>query len=324
MLTKPLAWAAAGLAALALGSGAGAGTGWSLRFNFVPARAYQGQPAAVTAVVKPKGTKCNLLIRYADDTIQPGLSAVRATAGLLKWTWTLAPTAPVGPARALVECGRLTQTRVFTVVGGTVTHSKLTIVARGYSQRPDLYGPGSSVSYGIQLHNPSSDEAAQNVTVLVNFVDGGNHVLQTATTRVPAIGAGTTFNLGGSAALPGQTPVAKLEVVVQTQSYGKSSPHIPATENVVIVPGLLDPKWVGEIDGTVVNDDATKVLTNALLSIVLFDASGNIVGGGAGYVFASLPPGTRSYFAAASGFAAVGIDRASTAAISVEPTYATQ
>ena len=325
MFTRPLAWAAAGVASLALGAGAGAGTGWTVRFNFVPARAYQGQPAAVTVVVKPTGTRCNLLIRYADGTIQQGLGSVRATSGLAKWSWTLAAAAPVGPARASVVCGSLpTRNRMFTVVGGTVAHSKLTVPAKGWSQRPSSYGPGSSVSYGVQLHNPSTSEDAQNVTVLVNFVDGGNHVMQTATTRIPDVAAGTTFNLGGSASLPGQTPVAKLEVVVQTKQYAKSAPHVPATENVVIDPSQFDPKWVGEVDGTIVNDDASKVLTNAQLSVVLFDATGAIVGGGTGYVFAALPPGTRAYFSATTGFSSIGIDRASTAAISVEPTYATQ
>jgi hypothetical protein len=54
---------------------------------------------------------------------------------------------------------------------------------------------------------------------------------------------------------------------------------------------------------------------------VLLDATGKVVGGGNGYVFASLPPGTRAFFSASSGLAAVPMTQASTAEISIVPTY---
>ena len=234
----------------------------------------------------------------------------------------MAQFAPAGPARASVACGRSgSVTRTFTVVGGTVAHSKLSIVKQGYSQRNDSYDRGSAVSYGVLVDNPSTSQDAQNVTVLVNFVDANDHVLQTATTRVPTIAAGATFNLGGNATLPSQVPVTKLEVVVQTESYAAHDLHIPAIENVQIVGSQFDPGWVGEVDGALVNDDLTRDLTSAQLSVVLFDPTGNVVGGGTGFLLASLPPGTRAYFSAASGFSSVAVDRASVAAISIEPSY---
>ncbi len=207
------------------------------------------------------------------------------------------------------------------MVGGTVQHSKLVITAQGFSQRPDPFGSGSSVSYGIVLDNPSSSADAQSVSVLVNFLDASDHVLQTSTTNVPAIAAATSFNLGGSTSLPSGTPVARLEIVVQTGSYVAHALHIPAVDNVQVVASTFDPNWVSAVDGEIVNDHPTDVLTSAQLSIVLYDSAGHVIGGGTGFVFNALPPGTRSFFAATSGFSAVPILTASTAAISVEPTY---
>jgi hypothetical protein len=319
---RSLIGVAGAIALLAFAAGAGAGNGWTIRFSFVPQRAYQGLPAAVSVLVKPAGVQCSLSVRYVDGSQQRGLNQVRASAGRAAWTWNLSQSAPAGPARASVACGRAgSLTRVFTVVGSTVTHSKLSVVTKGFTQRPDRYGAGSSVSYGVVLSNPSTSEDAEDVTVLVNFVDGDNHVVQSATTRVSGIAAASTFNLGGSATLSTQTPVTKLEVVVQTGSFAARSLHIPAAQNLQIVQSKLDPGWVGEVDGEVVNDDATKVLSSAQLSVVLYDASGTVVGGGTGFLLAALPPGTRAYFSANAGLSDVPLDQASVAAISIEPTY---
>ncbi len=310
------------LAAIGTGSALGAGSGWTLRFSFVPQRAYQGQPASVSVLVKPSSARCSLLVRYLDGTVQSGLGVTRAAAGHAAWTWTMAQAAPAGPAKATVQCGRSpNMSRMFTVVGGTVRHSKLSIVTTGYSQRPDRFGTGSSVSYGVVLDNPSDTEDAQNVTVLVNFLDATNHTLETATTRIGAIRAASTFNVGGSESLPSQAPVVKLEVVIQTDSFVKRTLHEPAVENVHIIPSSFEPTWVGAIEGDIVNDHPTDTLTNAQTYVVLYDASGHVVGGGTGFLLAVLPPGTRAHLSASFGFTAVPTDKATTAAISIVPSY---
>jgi hypothetical protein len=305
----------------------GAMSTWTLRFSYAPLRAYQGLTAAVSVLVKPNGTTCTLAVRYADGSHQPGLHPIHAGQGTAAWTWQLGQFAPAGSARATVSCGRSgTLTSRFTVVGSTVvgrtvSHSKLTIADQGFTQRPDAYDGGSAVSYGVVLSNPSPSADAQNVSVLVNFVDATDHVLQSATTNVPLIGAASTFNLGGSESLPVQTPVTHLEIVVQTGSYVAHAFHVPAVHNVHIVASTYAPGWVNEVDGEVVNDDPIDVLTNAQLSIVLYDAAGAIVGGGTGMMFSALPPGTRAYFSATSGFSSIPLVNASVAAISLEPTY---
>ena len=98
---------------------------WKLRFSFVPQRAYQGQSAAVSVLVKPAHARCTLAVRFADGSSQPGLTAVRAAQGKAAWTWSLAQSAVPGPAKATVSCGRSgTLSRTFTVVGGTVVSTR--------------------------------------------------------------------------------------------------------------------------------------------------------------------------------------------------------
>ena len=326
METRRLVTAATGIcatAAIVAGTAAGAAGSWTVRFSFVPQHVYQGQPAAISALVKPASTKCTLLVRYLDGTAETGITATRTAGGRVDWKWNVGPAAPAGPAKATVHCDfrSINLSRAFTVVGGTVRHSKLSIVNTGYSQRPDRFGSGSSVSYGVVLDNPSDTEDAQGVTVQVNFIDAKNHTLQTATSRIGAIGAASTFDVGGSQSLSSQTPVTKLEVVVQTDAFVKRAVHEPATENIHIVASALEPAWVGEVDGEIVNDHPTDTLTNAQTYIVLFDAAGHVVGGGTGSLYAALPPGTRAFYSASFGFAAVPTDKATTAEVSIVPTY---
>jgi len=295
---------------------------WTLRFSFVPQQAFQGLPAAVSILVKPAAVRCALSVRYADGSLQSGLGETRSASGRAAWKWDMALDAPAGPARAAVHCGRSgSLSRVFTVVGGTVRPSKLQIVAQGFSQRPDSYDSGSAVSYGVVLDNPSDIRDAQNVTVLVNFLDAGGKVLQTATNRAGTIGAAATYNVGGSAQLPTQAPVSRLEVVVQTDGFVKHAFHEPALENVHVVASTFEPDWVGAVRGDVINDAPLQTLTNAQLSIVLFDAAGKVIGGGTGYLLAALPPGTRAFFDAGLGLNSVPAARVSTAAVSIQPTY---
>ena len=309
------------VASIAAGS-ASAASQWTLRFGFVPQRAYQGQPAAVSVLVKPSSARCSLSVKYVDGSRQSGLGALRASSGRAAWSWKIAQAVPAGAARATVACGRSgSLSRAFIVIGGTVRHSKLVITKTGYSQRSDRFGNGSSVSYGIVLDNPSNTEDALSVTVQVNFLDAANHTLQSATNQIGVVRAGSTFNLGGNQSFSAQTPVVKLEVIVQTNSYAKAATHEPATDNVHIVTSPYDVGYVGEVDGDLINDDPTQTLTNAQIYIVLFDAAGNVVGGGTGYTYTTLPPGTRVYMSASSGFSSVPIDKASTAAISIVPTY---
>jgi len=311
--------AAVGLA-LAVSGSAGAKSA-PPRFAFLPDRAYQGKPASIT-VLAPAGVHCSLAVTYANGAKQDGLGNIATAIGRAQWIWSLPLTVPVGPAVASVSCGGSARiSRRFIVVGGTVLPSKLSIVAQGFSQRPDSFGPGSTVSYGVQLRDPTATKDAKDVTAQVNFLDRDGTVLGTAATKIPLVGASSTFNLGGSIHLSVQTSVARLEIVALTDAWVAHTLHQPAVEDVHIVPSSFEPAWVASVDGDMINDHPSAMLTSAQLSIVLFDATGKVVGGGTGFLFATLPPGTRAFFSATSGLSAVATASASTAAISIVPTY---
>ena len=83
----------------------------------------------------------------------------------------------------------------------------------------------------------------------------------------------------------------------------------------------FDPGWVGAVVGQVENDHPTMVLTSVQVSTVVFDSSGNVLGGGKGSSTGGLLPGVRAYFSASSGVSSIPIDRAASAGVSVLGRY---
>jgi hypothetical protein len=53
----------------------------------------------------------------------------------------------------------------------------------------------------------------------------------------------------------------------------------------------------------------------------VFDAAGNILGGGTGYAFQTLPPGTREFIKLTMGLKAIPITQAASAVVSVDPSW---
>ena len=97
----------------------------------------------------------------------------------------------------------------------------------------------------------------------------------------------------------------------------------PGTRNVAVVPSTADAQWVGEVDGELDNTRTDATLTAARITVVLLDAAGDVVGGGAATSTLVLPPGERGFFTVASGVGAVPSARVASAQVSVVPTYGT-
>lgn len=289
------------------------------RFS-VPQKAAQGQLMAVRVVVKT-GARCVLSVRYADRAVASAPPAV-ARRGRISWSWRVAPTAALGTAHATVTCGRAgTSTTTFSVVGPDVP-AKVVIDKQGFSQRPDDFGPGSSVSYGMLLVNRSPQQDAGDTYVLVNFVDASNNLLGTKSSLIKYIGAGATYAFGESMKLRTQVPVAQLEITIRVHSSKpKGEAPMPDLESVRVIPDQYHPEWIGEVDGEVINDHDRLTLRNATFSAVVFDTSGQVIGGGTGSQVAAAPPGSRSVFLARNGFKAIPTSRAASALVSVTPTY---
>ena len=318
MVRAPLVFSL--LVALALAPGAGAAV--SLRFSAVPAKVWQDQQATVAIAVRPAGVRCTLTVRYADGSMQRGLAAVRAVNGKARWTWRVPLTADAGAARVVAWCkgvGKLTRTVV--VIGATDARAKVVVGETGFTQRPDRYCCGSTVSYGIVLRNPDVAYDAVSISVLVNFLNADGRILGSKSDRVAGIAAGSEYAFGGWMRLGAQTVVTRLEIVVITASRAPRTLHFPATTAIGFEQAVGDPGWVGAVAGELVNDNARMTLSRAKLSVIVRSPEGTILGGSTAYVSVALLPGTRVLWKALTGLKSIPIEQASSAQVSIEPTW---
>lgn len=319
MLARPLFLASLVGLALTATAAAQIDIATTLRFGFLPQRAFQGQPASLSVVVRPTGVRCSAGIRYADRSLQT-LPSVVARSGKAAWKWQVPAKAKAGAATATVACARAGKvSRTFAVVGPAAAPARVIVQKTGFSQR--VRATSRTVSYGIELANPSPENDALDVTVLVNFVDATNRVVDTDTTRVTAVGAAGHFYLGGYTSIPDASPVSKLEIVTRIGGQSPKRKLGPAYADVLVQAQKSDPAWVGAVVGQVLNDHPTMLLTRTKISTVIYDSAGNVVGGSTGASSGELLPGVRAYFQASSGVSAIPFDRAASASVSVLGTY---
>jgi hypothetical protein len=291
-----------------------------VRVSFASQRVVQGNDASMSVLVSPSGVRCGIAVRYANGAKQKGLAAQTATNGRATWRWQVGLATATGRARATVSCGRAGKvSRRFMVIGQVIS-PKITVLKKGFSIRAKPYG-GTGVSYGLLLGNDSQQFDATNVYVLVNFVMADNHALGTATTTVNAIQAGGQYALGGELTFPAAAPIDRLEVVIKVGGHSRPQLRLPALANIHVMPDLYDPAWVGSVEGELQNAQPSLVLQNAQLSAVVFDEAGNVLGGGTGYAFATLPPASREVIKLTSGFGDIPIAHAVSALVSVQPSW---
>jgi hypothetical protein len=319
VLVRPLAASALAGLCLAAAAGAAVDAGSSLRFGFLPKRAFQGQPASMSLTVRPTGASCAASVRYADGSLQR-LGTRRARAAKVAWTWKVPARAKLGSASASVVCGRAGRlSRTFAVVGAPAAPARVLVRKSGFSQRVRFNS--RDVSYGIVLANPSPENDALDVAVVVNFVDATNRVVATDTPRVGGVSAGSEYYLGGSTTIPDASPVSKLEIVTRIGSQAPRRKLGPSTSDVLVQESRYDVGWVGAVVGQVLNDHPTMLLGSAQVSTVVFDSGGNVIGGGTGFSTGGLLPGVRAYFSASMGVSSIPQDRVAVAGVSVLGRY---
>ena len=244
---------------LAAAAGAAVDAGSSVGFRFLPQKTFQGQPASLSVIARPSGVRCVPTIRYAGGAVQ-ALRPAMARGNRATWNYKVPANARIGAATATVKCGRAGKvTRGFSVVGPPAAPARVVIKKSGFSQR--VRPTSRQVSYGIVLSNPAPEKDALNVSVIVNFVDSTNRVVQTKTDSVTAIGAGTDFYLGGGTTIPDGTPVATLEIVTRVGGQDIAKKLGPPSSDVLVQPARFDPGWVGAVVGQVENDHPTKMLS---------------------------------------------------------------
>jgi hypothetical protein len=270
-------------------------------------------------VVKPSGVRCSATVRYADKSLQR-LPYVVARAGKASWRWQIPAKVKTGTATAAVACGKAGKSsRGFLVAGPPSAPARVVVQKNGFSQR--VLFTTRRVSYGIELSNPSPENDALDVDVLVNFIDATNRVVNTETTSVSAIGAGTVYYFGGSTSIPDGTPVSKLEIVTRIGGQQPKRKLGPASTDVLVQAQAYEPAWTGAVVGQITNDNPTMLLKSTQISAVVYDSAGNIIGGSQGGSYGTLLPGVRAYFQAANGADAIPFDRVAGASVSALGTY---
>jgi len=305
-----------------VGAFAGSASGRAAGVKFVSgnSRVVQGSEATLSVAVSPAGARCSLSVRYKSGARQKGLPAVTAKGGQASWTWKVPRLVQPGPARVTASCaGAGTAKKILTVIGQIIP-PKIHVVKSGWSVRNYPYG-GSGVSYGLILANESKTRDALQVKVLVNFVMEDNRLIGSATSRLGAIAAGSEHALGGELQFPAGAPIARLEVVVEVAESGRATRTKPGISAVRVVPNPRDPGWAGSVEGEVQNDHPSRTVTGVELSSVVFDAEGNVIGGGGGFASASLLPAARMFFKISRGMRPILYRNAASAQVSIVPRY---
>jgi hypothetical protein len=287
----------------------------------MPRRVVQGDLLKVNVHTNLRGALCDLTLVFSDSKQQPNLKPVVARNGVARWRFHVIGVAAPGRARLVASCGLHSASKSLLIVGSVIP-ARIVVVKDGWSVRQQNFG--SSASYGVILKNASPRQDALNVYTLVNFVGPDNRLVGSATTTVPGIPAGQQFALGGQLQFPGGVPaIARLEVVVQIGDHGVNKLRQPEITNIVLAPSIFEPQWLGAVEGEVSNNATNLLLQNTQLSTVVFDSGGNVIGGGSGYAFASLPPAAREFFKIETGLNSVTFARAASAMVSAVGTYTT-
>ena len=323
---RRLAVVAVAVISLVLGSDAGARTSApthanGIKFTALARRWVQRDLITVGVSVRPSGVVCQLSVRYADGQTQPHLLPVGAGNGHAKWKFRISGGVEPGRATVRVSCGRAGGATRTVLVVGSVIPARIVVVKTGYSIKQRPYG-GGSISWGVILRNTSPEQDALDVYTLVNFVGTDNRLVGSATNTLSGIPAEKDFALGDDLVFfGGVPPISRLEVVVQIRKRQAHALKLPTVTNVRIWPDVFDSAYVGEVDGEVSNNDPRLILRNAELSTVVLDAQGNVLGGGSGNAFASLPPSAREFFKIERGLDAIPMSKAVSAMVSAIGQY---
>ena len=333
--SRRLAAAAAGLVFFVLAGSAGARTSGpahasspthanSLKFTALARRWVQRDLITIGVAVRPSGVVCQLSVRYADGQFQPHLVPVGAANGRAQWKFHISGGVEPGRAHVSVSCGRAGGAARTVLVVGSVIPARIVVVKDGYSIKQNPYGGAGSLSWGVILRNTSPAQDALDVYTLVNFVGTDNRLVGSATNTLSGIPAGKDFALGDNLFFYGGVPpISRLEVVVQIKKRQAHALKLPTVTNVRVWPDIFDSAYVGSVEGEVSNNDPRLVLRNAELSTVVLDAEGNVLGGGSGYAFASLPPSAREFFKIQRGLDAIPMSGAASAMVSAIGQYDT-
>lgn len=270
--------------------------------------AVPGSEVRATVVVSRAVTNCQGTLRHARTALTQSVPVVRLRAS---FSWRLPAAAAPGAWTIAVTCGTAGS------VSGSLKVTRRAAPAGVPTVSVDKSGfslAGTSVGYGVVLRNTAADRDALGVTVTVNVLDAGNHVLKTEVTRIAGIPAALTYYFGGVVFLDAATTAVSLQASVRVAAGQAERFRPPDVADVHAV----DAAGVAHLEGVLGNEGTRPISALTRITGVVFDPAGNVIGGGYTFPTGLVQPSDHMQFDIA--VPGVTVDRIGSVQASVEPS----
>jgi hypothetical protein len=293
----------------------------AVRVRVVPAAVGAGKSIVIAASVTPSTSTCRPTLKSPSGSAR-ALASKKAHGSRVSWTWLVPKAAAPGRWTATVACaGAGKASARFTVLRAAPSPpppgipAKLEVEKHGFGV--EAFSDSTFVGYGAVIRNLSPDEDALDVTVLVNVIGSSGQILKSEADFYEVIPAAATYYAGGLILInQGNAAVARIEVNVSFRERAKKAIALPPVSNVRV---QSDQLGIAEVAGELQNT-ATKPLSYlSNITAVVFDAAGNVLGGGLGFLEADVQPGGRIGFTVS--IAGRTSSEIASAQVSVEPYY---
>jgi hypothetical protein len=290
----------------------------AVRVRVMPATVGVGKSIVIASSVTPGTPTCRATLKSPSDSART-LASKKARGGQVSWTWLVPKGASPGRWTVTVACaGAGTASARFTVLRASpppVIPAKLEVEKSGFGV--EAFSDATFIGYGAVIRNLSPDEDALDVTVLVNAIGSSGQILKSEADFYKVIPAAATYYAGGLILInQGNAPVARIEVNVSFRERAAKAIALPPVSNVRV---QSDQFGTAEVAGELQNT-ATKPLSFlSNITSVVFDAAGNVLGGGLGFLESDVQPGGRIGFTVS--IAGRTSSEIASAQVSVEPYY---
>lgn len=272
-----------------------------------PVSAAPGGTVQATVVVSTAVPRCTGTLRHGKTSSSKVAAVVRLRA---TFSWRLPVTAPPGAWTVAVQCGSA-GSAVSTL---RVTRPTAPPAAAIAVDKAGFSVAGTELGYGVVLRDTSPTRDVLGVTVTVNVVDAANHVLRTDTSVISGIAAGSTYYFGGDVFLDAGAVPASLQVTAR--AAGDQARRLDPPP-VLGLTAAADAAGKTHVHGTLTNPSAKPMSSLARISGVVFDAAGNVIGGGVTFPGAPVGPNDHSDFDLP--VPGVTLDRIGSVQVSVAP-----
>ncbi len=174
-----------------------------------------------------------------------------------------------------------------------VLKANVVAASDGFTQSNYSTSISTLISYGVVLHNSTTNVDALNVAVAVSFTDTLGRSVATETTTLTGIPAGGTFYLGGLASSNVSLTVASMNVSVTVGSTQSHRLTLPPVSGLGV---QTDDIGFGSVSGTFENPYTEAIPSTAQIYVVYLDAQGNVAGGASEFAGAAVNPGSSVAF----------------------------